>query len=405
METYLLDWVNLLLRWAHVIVAIAWIGSSFYFVFLDNSLLKPTDEDLKAKGVDGELWAVHGGGFYNPQKYMVAPKSLPQHLHWFFWESYSTWLTGFALFVVLYLFNASTFLIDKNVYAWSSPGLAVAAALAFLVLFWVVYDLICRWVGEKDGKVGGDNIVAVLVLVYVIAAAWAACQLFAGRAAFLMVGAMIATAMSANVFFWIIPGQKKVIAQMRAGQPVEAIHGQRAKQRSVHNTYFTLPVLIAMLSNHYGWLYQGPQNWLVLVFLMLAGALIRHSFVVRHKALAMGQRVPWEYAVGGVAVLVGLAIWLAPAPRPAVAPASALPPVKMAQLQPVIEARCALCHNAQVQQKNVALHTPALIQQHAQAVYQQSVVLKLMPMNNATQITDAERDLIRRWFEGGASSD
>jgi uncharacterized membrane protein len=239
-----------------------------------------------------------------------------------------------------------------------------------------------------------------LVLVYVVAASWAACQLFAGRAAFLMVGAMIATAMSANVFFWIIPGQRKVIAQMKAGQPVDPIHGQRAKQRSVHNTYFTLPVLIAMLSNHYGWLYQGRHNWLVLVLLMLAGALIRHSFVVRHKALVLGKRVPWEYAAGGTAVLVALAIWLAPAPQPPAPPAPAK--VSMADVKAVIDQRCALCHNAQVQQKNVALHTPDLIQQHAQAVYQQAVVLKLMPMNNATQITDAERALIKRWFESGA---
>ena len=396
--TYLLDWVNLLLRWAHVIVAIAWIGSSFYFVFLDNSLTSPESDELKAKGVDGELWAVHGGGFYNPQKYLVAPRTLPEHLHWFFWESYSTWLTGFALFTVMYLFNASSFLVDKNVYDWS-PNAAVAGALAFLAVFWVVYDLLCRWIGEKQGKVGGDTLVAVLVLVYVIAASWAACQLFAGRAAFLMVGAMMATAMSANVFFWIIPGQKKVIAQMKAGQPVDPIHGQRAKQRSVHNTYFTLPVLIAMLSNHYGWLYQGAHNWLVLVLLMLAGALIRHSFVVRHKALVMGKRVPWEYAAVGTAVLLGLAVWLAPAPQPKVV---AAPVPTLAEVKAVIDQRCALCHNAQVQQKNIALHTPELIKQHAQTMYQQAVVLKLMPMNNATQITDAERALIKRWFEAGA---
>ena len=398
--SYLLDWANLLLRWAHVIVAIAWIGSSFYFVFLDNSLVKPTDPALLDKGVNGELWAVHGGGFYNPQKYMVAPKTLPEHLHWFFWESYSTWLTGFALFTVLYLFNAKTFLIDVNVYAWSSPMWAVAAALAFLAVFWVVYDLICRWVGEKNGQVGGDLLVGVLVLVYVVGASWAACQLFAGRAAFLMVGAMMATAMSANVFFWIIPGQKTVIAQMKAGQTVDAIHGQRAKQRSVHNTYFTLPVLIAMLSNHYGWLYQGTHNWAVLVLLMLAGALIRHSFVVRHKALVMGQRVPWEYAVGGTVVLLALAIWLAPRPQPK--PAAGAPVPTLAQVKTVVDARCVLCHNAQVQQKNVALHTPELIRQHAQAVYQQTVVLKLMPMNNATAITDAERALIQRGFKNGS---
>jgi uncharacterized membrane protein len=399
--TYLLEWANLLLRWAHVVVAIAWIGSSFYFVFLDNSLTPPTDPALKDKGVNGELWAVHGGGFYHPQKYMVAPKALPANLHWFYWESYSTWLTGFALFTALYLFNAGTFLVDKSVFDWA-PSTAIAAALGFLVAFWVAYDLICRWVGEKGGKVGGDAIVAGLVLVYVVVASWAACQLFAGRAAFLLVGAMLATAMSANVFFWIIPGQRQVIAQMKAGEPVDPIHGQRAKQRSVHNTYFTLPVLIAMLSNHYGWLYQGPWNWLVLVLLMLAGALIRHSFVARHKALVAGRRVPWEHAGVGCAVLLGLAVWLAPPPRAALPPAPAQ--VSLAEVAAVVEQRCVLCHNAQVQQKNVALHTPALIQQHAQAIYQQSVVLKLMPMNNATQITDAERALIARWFETGAKN-
>ena len=399
MEAYVLDWANLLLRWLHVITAIAWIGSSYYFVFLDNSRTRPTAPDLVGKGVDGELWAVHGGGFYNPQKYMVAPRALPEHLHWFYWESYSTWLTGFALFTVLYLFNAGSFLVDKSVFDWS-PAAAIGASLGFLAAFWIFYDLICRWVGEKNGKVGGDAIVGALVFVFIAAASYLACQLFAGRAAFLLVGAMIATAMSVNVFVWIIPGQRKVIAQMKAGQPVDPIHGQRAKQRSVHNTYFTLPVLVAMLSNHYGWLYQGAHNWLVLVLLMTAGALIRHSFVARHKALVEGRRVPWEYAAGGTALLVGLAVWLAPAPQPPAPPAPAK--VSMADVRSVLEQRCVLCHNAQVQQKNVALHTPELIKQHAQAVYQQAVVLKLMPMNNATQITDAERALIQRWFETGA---
>ncbi len=397
--TYLLDWANLLLRWAHVVVAIAWIGSSFYFVFLDNSLTPPTDPALQAKGVTGELWAVHGGGFYHPQKYMVAPRALPANLHWFYWESYSTWLTGFALFTVMYLFNAGTFLIDKSVFDWA-PATAIAASLGFLVAFWVAYDLICRWVGEKGGKVGGDAIVAVLVLVYVVVASWAACQLFAGRAAFLLVGAMLATAMSANVFFWIIPGQRKVIAQMKAGLPVDPIHGQRAKQRSVHNTYFTLPVLVAMLSNHYGWLYQGPHNWLVLVLLMLAGALVRHSFVARHKALVEGRRVPWEHAGIGCVVLLGLSIWLAPPPRAALPPPPAQ--VSLTQVHAIVQQRCAMCHNAQIQQKNVALHTPELVRQQAQAIYQQTVVLKLMPMNNATQITETERALIAQWFKTGA---
>jgi uncharacterized membrane protein len=395
MEAYVLDWVNLLLRWAHVIVAIAWIGSSFYFVFLDNSLTKPTAPDLVAKGVDGELWAVHGGGFYHPQKYMVAPKSLPPNLHWFYWESYSTWLTGFALFTVLYLYQASTFLIDRNLFAWSPAG-AIAAALGFLVVFWLVYDGICRAFGQKPG---GDRIVGIGVTIAVIVASWLACQLFAGRAAFLLVGAMMATAMSANVFFWIIPGQRTVMAQMKAGQPVDPVHGQRAKQRSVHNTYFTLPVLIAMLSNHYGFLYGAKHNWVVLVLIMLAGALIRHSFVARHKALVAGQRVPWEFAIGGTAVIVGLVVWLAPAPVPR---STSVAPPSFAQVRPVIEQRCAMCHNEQVISKGVQLHTPELIAKNAQAIYQQAVVLKAMPMNNATQITDAERSLLGRWFEAGS---
>jgi uncharacterized membrane protein len=394
---YLLDWANLLLRWAHVITAIAWIGSSFYFVFLDSSLTAPEDPALKDKGVSGELWAVHGGGFYHPQKYLVAPKTLPDKLHWFYWESYSTWLTGFALFTVLYLFNAGTFLVDKTVHDWSAAA-AIGAALGFLAAFWIVYDVICRAFGQHRH---GDLVVALGVTVFIVLASWVACSLFAGRAAFLLTGAMIATAMSANVFVWIIPGQRKVIAQMKAGQPVDPIHGQRAKQRSVHNTYFTLPVLVSMLSNHYGWLTQGRHNWIVLVLMMAAGALIRHSFVARHKAHVEGRRAPWEHAIVGTLLIGALVFWLAP--PPSTAPAAAAPPVTLAQVHAVVQERCTACHNAAVQQKNVALHTPELLRRHAQLVYQQVVVLKLMPLGNATQMTDAERGLVRRWFEAGAN--
>jgi uncharacterized membrane protein len=396
MDVYVLDWVNLLLRWAHVIVAIAWIGSSFYFVFLDNNLTPPTDPVLREKGVGGELWAIHGGGFYHPQKYLVSPKQIPEHLHWFYWESYSTWLTGFSLFTVLYLHQASAFLIDKSLYDWS-PVVASVAALAFLVVFWVVYDVICRAFGRREG---GDLIVSIGVTVFVVLASWLACHLFAGRAAFLLVGAMIATAMSANVFFWIIPGQRKVIAQLKAGETVDPAHGQRAKQRSVHNTYFTLPVLIAMLSNHYGFLYGAPSNWLVLVIVMLAGALIRHSFVARHKALVQGKPVPWRYAVVGTVLIAGLAVWLRPPPQPAVAAAA---PVSYAELRKVLDTRCVLCHNEQVQSKNVILLTPEQVAKNAAMMFQQAVVQRTMPLNNATQITDSERALIGRWFKEGAT--
>jgi uncharacterized membrane protein len=394
LETYLLDWANLLLRWAHVITAIAWIGSSFYFVFLDNSLTRPTAPDLVDKGVDGELWAVHGGGFYHPQKYLVAPRQLPSHLHWFFWESYSTWLTGFGLFTVLYLFNAGTFLIDKSVHAWS-PAQAVAAALGFLAGFWLVYDGICRIFGRRAR---GDLTVGALVFAAVAFGAWLACQLFAGRAAFLLVGAMMATAMSANVFFWIIPGQRKVVAQLRAGETPDPIHGQRGKQRSVHNTYFTLPVLVAMLSNHYSFLYTARRNWAVLVVLMLGGALVRHFFVARHKAKVLGQRPPYAAALAGVVLVAAVVAWLAPAPSPAQADAAVAPAVTLTEVQAVVEQRCVMCHNAQLHNKDIDLHTPQLIEQHAQQIYQQAVVARAMPFNNATGITEAERALLGRWY-------
>ena len=394
--TYALEWVNLLLRWTHVIVAIAWVGASFYFVWLDNHLNPPTDSKLKAQGVSGELWAVHGGGFYNPQKYMGAPPALPKHLHWFYWESYSTWLTGFALFTVMYLFNAGTFLIDKSRYDWP-PVAAVHAALGFLVGFWLIYDVLCRTVGRRPNS---ERLLGALVALVVLGASWLACQLFAGRAAFLLVGAMVATAMSANVFFWIIPGQRKVVAAMRAGEPVDPVHGQRGKQRSVHNTYFTLPVLFAMLSNHYGWAYSHPHNWLVLVLIRLAGALIRQFFVARHKTEMAGTRAPWGWVIASVGILLGVAVWLAPAPGPAtpVAALSETPAQRLALVQNVIEQRCLMCHNAQLASKGVRLDSPEALNQHAQNIYQQAVVLKAMPMNNATQITDAERAVLARWF-------
>ena len=394
MESYIFDWMNLLLRWLHVIGGIAWIGSSFYFVFLDSSLVKPTDPALKEKGVDGELWAVHGGGFYNPQKYMVAPKQLPEHLHWFYWESYWTWMSGFALFVVMYLFNAQTFLIDKNVFAWGSSAAAIAASLVYLVMGWVVYDGICRVFGEKKN---GDLIVGILVFVYVIVATYIACHLFAGRAAFLLTGAMLATAMSANVAMVIIPGQRKTVAAMKAGTTPDPIHPIRAKQRSVHNTYFTLPVLFAMLSNHYSMTYSAPLNWLVLVLIMLAGVFIRQFFVVKLKG-----KIQYQWFAAGSAILAGVAIWIAPAPQPAVAIAAT---PKFAEIQGIVEQRCAMCHNAQVISKNVQLHTRELIVKNAQAMYQQAVVTRIMPMANSTQITEEERAKLGAWVTAGAKAD
>lgn len=396
MEAYFLDWANLLLRWLHVIVAIAWIGSSFYFVWLDNHLTPPVDTQLKDKGVAGELWAVHGGGFYNPQKYMGAPPTLPQDLHWFYWESYSTWLSGFGLFTVLYLLNAKTYLVDPNIMPLSSSQ-AILLALGFLVSGWIVYDLLCRFFSKND------KILSLLIVGTVIAAAWAACHVFSGRAAFLITGAMIATIMSANVFFWIIPGQRKIIASMKAGEPVDPVHGQRGKQRSVHNTYFTLPVLFAMMSNHYSMTYTHETNWLVLVMIMLAGVLIRQFFILRHKG-----KTQLAYPLVAILILAGVAAWIMP--KPTAPQANNVVGDRFAQVQTIVNARCIQCHAAHptlmdAPAKGLILDQPALIKSKAQLIYQQVVQTRIMPLGNLTHITEEERAVIGQWFEQSVSKD
>jgi uncharacterized membrane protein len=395
MEAYLLEWANLLLRWLHVIVAIAYIGSSFYFVWLDNSLRPPVDEALKAKGVGGELWAVHAGAFYNPQKYVLAPPHLPKDLHWFYWEAYSTWLSGFGLFSALYLFNPKVFLIDANV-ANITPAVAVLAALGFLVGGWLIYNLLCK-VLEKQEK-----LLAFLVAVYVALIAWGACHVFSGRAAILITGATLATIIAANVFFVIIPNQRKMVASMKAKQPVDPLLSQRSKHRSMHNSYVTLPVIFGMISNHYSLTYSAPHNWLVLIAIMAAGALIRHYYIQRHK-----HRGNPAYPAAAIAILAGVVFWLAPAAPVAGAADKAAAAVDIGQVQKIVEARCVQCHAAKpslmpTPAKGIMLETPEAIRSHAQTVYQQVVVTKAMPLGNMTNITDDERAVIGKWFEAGA---
>ena len=383
MYAYALEWLQLILRSLHVITGIAWIGASFYFVWLDNHLYKPKSKETQDKGVDGELWAVHGGGFYNPQKYMVAPKELPHDLHWFYWESYSTWMSGFALFVVAYLFNAKAMLIDPKV-AELTPIQAITYALVILALGWLVYDFVCRKLQENDLAV------SVIVSAMVVFVSWLTCHLFSARAAFLITGAMMATAMTANVFFWIIPGQRKVIASMRQGLTPDPIHGKRGKQRSVHNTYFTLPVLFAMLSNHFHMINSDRLQWVLLIVMMLAAVLIRHYFVLRHKGLNH-----WWFPATATALILSVMIYLAPANT---STAATVTSATIHDVKSIITERCVPCHAEQplmiaAAPKNLKLETIEAIEANASIIYLQVVQQQSMPPGNITAITDQERNI------------
>jgi uncharacterized membrane protein len=399
MEAYVVDWLNLLVRWLHLITGIAWIGASFYFVMLDNSLTPPKKPEDGKRGVFGELWAVHGGGFYNSQKYLTGPRGEPlsENLHWSKWEAYTTWLSGMGLLALIYWYGASSYLIDRNVMSLT-PIAAVAISMAFIAGGWLVYDFLCRIL------VGRENVLAIAMLVLVMAAACALFHVFGARAAFVHVGAMIGTMMVANVFFHIIPGQKAMVADIRAGREPDRTPGIVGKQRSVHNTYFTLPVLFTMISNHYPVTYSHPYGWLVLGVIMLAGVLIRQFFVLRHKG-----RTLWLLPSIAIVLLAGLAVALKPVPVPPATKADAKADVvSFAQVKTVLDARCLACHAAQPTQpgfaqppKGVVLETPDQIGQNA-AKIAETVANRYMPIGNLTQMTDEERALVASWFAQGA---
>ncbi len=403
--SYGIDWLNLLVRWLHLITGIAWIGASFYFVWLDNSIKPPKPgSDLAKRGVSGELWAVHGGGFYNPQKYLVAPPELPAELHWFKWEAYATWLSGFSMLFIVYYFNASAMMIDKSV-ADLAPWQAIGIGLGTLVVGWTVYDLLCRSpLGKREGLLG------LVMYGLIVLAAYVLSTLLSGRAAYIHVGAMIGTIMVGNVLMVIIPGQRKLVTAMQRGESPDPVYGIRAKQRSVHNNYFTLPVLFIMISNHYAMTYNHAYNWLVLAAMMAAGVLIRHFFNLKHKG-----RVAWGYPAAGIAILFAVAVAIAPKPvQPAAISTepvadAAVPDTQFAKVQAIITERCAVCHAEHPKQPGFAaapggimLHTPELIHKNAGKVYQQAVQLKVMPLGNITHITDEERAVLSAWYLAGA---
>lgn len=387
-SAYILDWLNLVLRWAHVITGIAWIGSSFYFIWLDLRLNVPP-RDPENPEVAGDLWAVHGGGFYHAQKYKLAPATLPEPLHWFKWEAYFTWITGFLLFAIVYYANAGALLLDPAVADIGEPG-AIAASLLLLPVGWFVYDGLCR-------LAPGGTAFLVLGLVLLLALCFGLSQLFAGRGAFLQAGVMLGTIMAANVWRVIIPAQKALVAAKQKGEAPDAVLGLRAKQRSVHNNYLTLPVVLTMISPHFALLYAHEWNWLVLFLLFLAGAFVRHWFNLRNQGR---KGIGWVFA----ALAIGVAIAIALAPR---APAART--ATFADANRVIQARCVACHSASpthpstpVAAAGVMLDTPREIAAWAARIHERAVVTRTMPLANLTGMTEEERTLLAGWFAAGA---
>jgi uncharacterized membrane protein len=389
---YALDWANLLVRWLHVTAAMAWIGTSFYYIALDYHLLDPKNPAAEEAGIGGEAWEIHGGGFYRVEKYQVAPRTLPSPLHWFKWEAYTTWLSGFGLLIVLYYANAGTYLVDRSV-ADISPIAAVAISAALLVVGWFVYDGLCRLLETRD------RLLAASLAVVIAITAFGVSHLLSPRAAYLQVGAMIGTWMAANVLLVIIPGQRELVRAKQEGREPEAIYGIRGKQRSVHNNYLTLPVLFAMLSNHFPFTYGHPQGWLILLALMGLGAWTRHFFNLRNQG-----RVVWAIPVSAAVGVVVLAALIYP--RGAAPTGSG---VTFAQAQAVIRQRCVPCHSATPTEpgftaapNGVMFDTPDQIVGRSQQIYEQAVVTRNMPFGNLTNITDDERNLLGAWVQEGA---
>jgi uncharacterized membrane protein len=350
----------------------------------------PKDPADDARGVGGEVWSVHGGGFYHAQKYKVAPQQLPERLHWFKWEAYTTWLSGIFLTALVYWYGAEVYLIDRSVADLSAPA-AVGIAIAFIAGGWLVYDLLCKSALARDTRV-----FAVVLLVLSSALAWGLCQLFSGRGAYIHFGAVLGTIMVANVFFVIIPGQKKMVAAAERGEAPDPAPGVQAKQRSVHNTYFTLPVLFVMTSNHYAMAYGHAYNWLILIGISLAGALIRIYFVNRHKGSASLLPI-------GLAAVVLAVIAVAIAPRPHEPDAAG---VSFVEVRTIIDARCTTCHSATpshpafpVAPLGITFDNDEQIVNDADRIYQQTVLTRVMPIGNLTAMTDEERQVIDAWYQ------
>jgi uncharacterized membrane protein len=385
------EWLNLAFRWLHLVAGIAWIGSSFYFVWLDNHLTKPAAGDAsdpaRESAPSGELWSVHGGGFYHKQKYQVAPARMPEQLHWFKWEAYFTWISGFSLLVLVYYVGAQSFLIDPAKVALS-PAAAIAIGLAALALGWLVYDLLCRSPLRENNLLLG-----LFWFVFLLWSAMVLDRLFSARGAYLHVGAMIGTVMVANVFIIIIPNQRKVVADLVAGRTPDPALGAAARQRSLHNNYMTLPVLFIMLSPHYPMTYGAQRPWLVLALLGLTGVAIRHVFNLRGRGQPTGRTIALAIVLAAASVTyVTLEKGITPAPAEH---------VTYARIAPILAAHCAGCHNVPTPPRGVALDSFEHVSAAAARIRAMAVDSTAMPLGNPTHMTPAERQRLGAWIAAG----
>lgn len=394
LEGHLMEWLNIVVRLMHITFGIAWIGASFYFVFLENALNRTKDvRDELA----GNLWAVHGGGFYYLEKYKVAPKTIPKELHWFKYEAYFTWLSGFSLLFVVYYFNAKAFLIDDNVMKLS-PVAAVSIGIGSFIFAWIVYHLLCKTALIKKALL-------FTAIGFLIAVAFACfyCHVFSARAAYIHFGAMLGTLMVGNVFFIIIPSQKAMVKAAKEGKPLDPLLGKFAGLRSLHNNYFTLPVLFVMISNHFPSTFGSSNPWLLLAIITLGTAGVKHYLNLKEK----GQLTIWVLPVS-IIILLGAAFISAPQKNTA----ACIEKVSMAQVNVIFQKRCVSCHSGKptddvftAPPNGVVYDTPQDIVRLKDKIMQRVVVTKTMPQNNKTGMTEEERAAIRCWIEQGAGSE
>ena len=387
-EVHIQEWLELSLRWAHLTVGIAWIGASFYFNWLENRLIRQQSVN---PAIEGDLWAIHGGGFYHVQKYEVAPDELPAQLHWFKWEAYFTWFTGLALLVLTFYLNANVYLLDQSV-AQLAPWQGITIGIATLAISWIFYDLMCRSAFAER-----HLLLALIIFTYFCLLTILLCNTFSGRGAFIHVGAAIGTVMVLNVMAVIVPSQKSLVRAMETGGERDAALGRAGLTRSRHNNYLTLPVLFIMISSHYPSTFSSSWNWLILIGIAVAGIVVRHYFNVRHL-----PGTKWWLLLVGAGIFALIALMTLPESRPTL---DTVKSVSIENVRSVIHERCTVCHSAapvrtefQVAPGGIVMDTDEQINTLASRIYTTTVATRSMPIGNLSQMTEAERQLIGDWY-------